>query len=30
MPQYSNITFTDGVAGSGKTTAIMATVNKFL
>ena len=30
MPQYSNITFTDGVAGSGKTTAIMATVIKFL
>ena len=30
VPQYSNITFTDGIAGSGKTSAIMATVNKFL
>ena len=30
VPQYSNITFSDGIAGSGKTSAIMATVNKFL
>lgn len=30
IPQYSNITFTDGIAGSGKTSAIMATVIKFL
>lgn len=30
VPQYSNITFTDGIAGSGKTTAIMANVIKFL
>ena len=30
VPQYSNITFSDGIAGSGKTAAIMATVNKFL
>ena len=30
VPQYTNITFSDGIAGSGKTTAIMRNVVKFL
>lgn len=30
VPQYSNITFSDGIAGSGKTTAIMRNTIKFL
>lgn len=30
IPQYSNITFVDGVAGSGKTSSIDATIIKYL